>query len=74
MALLIGAILTLLPLRPLSAVIVCMRLVVLLTAFAILSAFHTVKQSLYINYALSITEMRPSLESLQCFSLSGLWP
>ena len=51
MALLIGAILNLLPLRPLSAVIVCMRLVVLLTAFAILSAFHTVKQSLYINYA-----------------------
>ena len=51
MALLIGAILNLLPLRPLFAVIICMRLVVLLTAFAILSAFHTVKQSLYINYA-----------------------
>ncbi len=51
MALLIGAILNLLPLRPLFAVIVCMRLVVLLTAFGILSAFHTVKQSLYINYA-----------------------
>ena len=51
MALLLGAILNLLPLRPLTAIVVCMRLVVLLTAFAILSAFHTVKQSLYINYA-----------------------
>lgn len=51
MALLIGAILNLLPLRPLSVVVACMRLVVVLTAFAILAAFHTVKQSLYINYA-----------------------
>ncbi len=51
MALLIGATLHLLPLRPLFVAIVAMRLVVLLTAFALLSALYTAKQSLYINSA-----------------------
>ena len=51
MALLFGAILQLLPLRALCIVILCMRLVILLTAFAIVSAFYTVKQSLFINHA-----------------------
>ena len=50
MALLFGAILQLLPLRALCIVILFMRLVILLTAFAIVSAFYTVKQSLFINY------------------------
>ena len=50
MALLIGAILHVLPLRPLFVAIICVRLVVLVTAFAMLSAIHTAKQAVYINY------------------------
>ena len=51
MALLIGAILHVLPLRPLILAILCVRLVILMTAFAMLSAVHTAKQAVYINYS-----------------------
>lgn len=50
MALLLGAILHVLPLRPLFVAILCVRLVILVTAFAMLSAIHTARQAVYINY------------------------
>ena len=51
MALLIGSILHVLPLRPLFVALLCVRLVVVSTAFAMVSAIHTARQAVFINYA-----------------------